>query len=103
MSELRPGIELSSVNATSGHEVEPFGIKIVAVEPGLFRTELLNAHNAKYASSTIEDYAAEGKAEDMWPGHHGTRQGDPAKLGDVLVKIAGMDSPPKQPAAMRLR
>ena len=85
-----------SVNATSGHEVEPFGIKIVAVEPGFFRTDLLGAHNARYASSTIGDYAAEGKAEDMWLGYHGTRQGDPAKLGDVLVKIAGMDSPPKQ-------
>ena len=46
--------------------------------------------------STIEDYAAEGKAEDMWSGYHGKQQGDPAKLGDVLVKIAGMDNPPKQ-------
>jgi hypothetical protein len=32
----------------------------------------------------------------MWSGYHGTQQGDPAKLGDVLVKIAGMDNPPKQ-------
>ena len=32
----------------------------------------------------------------MWPSHHETWQDDPAKLGDVLVKIAGMDSPPKQ-------
>ena len=44
----------------------------------------------------IEDYAAEGKAEAMWSGYHGTQQGDPARLGDVLVKIAGMDNPPKQ-------
>ena len=34
----------------------------------------------------------------MWPGYHGIQQGDPAKLGDVLVKIAGMDTP-KQFAA----
>jgi hypothetical protein len=46
--------------------------------------------------STIEDYAAEGKAEAMWSGCHGTQQGDPAKLADVLVKIADMDNPPKQ-------
>jgi hypothetical protein len=32
----------------------------------------------------------------MWSGYHGTQQGDPAKPGDVLVKIAGMDNPPKQ-------
>lgn len=32
----------------------------------------------------------------MWSGYHGKQQGDPAKLGDVLVNIAGMESPPKQ-------
>ena len=73
------------------HEVEPFGIKIVVVEPGFFRTGLLDAQSAKYSGSTIEDYAAEGTAETMWSGYHGKQQGDPAKLGDVLVKIAGME------------
>ena len=32
----------------------------------------------------------------MWSGYHGKQQGDPARLGDVLVKIAGMDHPPRQ-------
>ena len=87
---------VEGLSASVAHEVEPFGIKIVAVEPGFFRTDLLDINNAKYAGSSIEDYAAEGKAEAMWSGYHGTQQGDPAKLGDVLVKIAGMDNPPKQ-------
>jgi NAD(P)-dependent dehydrogenase (short-subunit alcohol dehydrogenase family) len=78
------------------HEVERFGIKIVLVAPGFFRTDLLDAGNARYSASTIEDYAAEGKAEDIWSGYDGKQQGDPAKLGDVLVKIAGMENPPKQ-------
>jgi len=77
-------------------EVEPFGIRITTVAPGFFRTDLLDAGNAKYAKSSIADYAAEGTAEAMWSGYDGKQQGDPAKLGDVLVKIAGMDNPPKQ-------
>ncbi|WP_027542884.1 SDR family NAD(P)-dependent oxidoreductase [Bradyrhizobium sp. WSM2254] len=87
---------VEGLSASVAHEVEPFGIKIITVEPGFFRTDLLDAHNAKYAGSTIEDYAAEGPAENMWSGYHGAQQGDPARLGDVLVKIAGMDNPPRQ-------
>jgi len=77
-------------------EVEPFGILITTVAPGFFRTDLLDAGNAKYAKSSIPDYAAEGTAEAMWSGYDGKQQGDPAKLGDVLVTIAGMDAPPRQ-------
>jgi NAD(P)-dependent dehydrogenase (short-subunit alcohol dehydrogenase family) len=77
-------------------EVEPFGILITTVAPGFFRTDLLDAGNAKYANSSIADYAAEGTAEAMWSGYDGKQQGDPAKLGDVLVTIAGMGHPPKQ-------
>jgi NAD(P)-dependent dehydrogenase (short-subunit alcohol dehydrogenase family) len=87
---------VEGLSASVAQEVEPFGIKIVAVEPGFFRTDLLDAHNAKYAGSTIEEYAVEGTAENMWSGYHGAQQGDPAKLGDVLVRIAGMDDPPRQ-------
>ena len=77
-------------------EVARFGIKVTVVEPGFFRTDLLDISNARYARSTIADYAAEGKAEAMWSGYHGAQQGDPARLGDLLEKIAGMDSPPNQ-------
>jgi NAD(P)-dependent dehydrogenase (short-subunit alcohol dehydrogenase family) len=87
---------VEGLSRSVAQEVEPFGIKIVAVEPGFFRTDLLDAHNARYGSSTIADYAAEGTAEAMWSGYNGTQRGDPAKLGDVLVKIAGMENPPQQ-------
>jgi NAD(P)-dependent dehydrogenase (short-subunit alcohol dehydrogenase family) len=76
-------------------EVEKFGIKIIVVEPGFFRTDLLDAHNVRWVSKVIEDYAPEGKAEDMWSPYNGTQPGDPAKLGEALVKIAAMQSPPK--------
>jgi NAD(P)-dependent dehydrogenase (short-subunit alcohol dehydrogenase family) len=76
-------------------EVEQFRIKITVVEPGFFRTDLLDAQNVRWVSRVIEDYAPEGTAEDMWSQYHGTQPGDPAKLGDALVKIAAMQNPPK--------
>jgi NAD(P)-dependent dehydrogenase (short-subunit alcohol dehydrogenase family) len=75
-------------------EVEQFGIKITVVEPGFFRTDLLDARNVRWGSNVIEDYAAEGNVQEMWSAYHGTQQGDPAQLGDALVNIAGMENPP---------
>ncbi len=76
-------------------EVEKFGIKITVVEPGFFRTDLLDAHNVRWVSKVIEDYAPEGTAKDMWSPYNGTQPGDPEKLGEALVKIAAMQNPPK--------
>jgi NAD(P)-dependent dehydrogenase (short-subunit alcohol dehydrogenase family) len=77
-------------------EVEKFGIKITLVEPGFFRTDLLDGRNVRWPSNAIEDYAAEGNVQQTWSAYHGTQQGDPEKLGEALVKIAGMTNPPKQ-------
>lgn len=77
-------------------EVAPFGITVTAVEPGFFRTDLLDARNARYAPSTIPAYAADDSPEAMWSGYDGQQQGDPAKLGRALVAIAGMETPPAQ-------
>src|SRR6058998_459703 len=63
--------------------------------PGFFRTDLLDARNIRWVSKVIEDYAPEGTAKDMWSQYDGTQPGDPAKLGDALVKIAAMQNPPK--------
>jgi NAD(P)-dependent dehydrogenase (short-subunit alcohol dehydrogenase family) len=77
-------------------EVEKFGIKVTAVEPGFFRTDLLDAANVKWPSKRIDDYAAaEESAQEMWSPYAGQQPGDPDKLGQVLVKLAGMDAPPR--------
>ena len=80
-------------------EVDQFGIAITLVEPGFFQTELLDARNVKYAESVIADYAAEGSAEAMWSPYDGKQTGDPAKLGEALVQLSRMASPPKVFAA----
>ena len=77
-------------------EVGRFGIRVTVVEPGFFRTDLLDAANVKWPSQRIDDYAAvEEGAREMWSPYAGTQPGDPDKLGQVLVKLAGMEAPPR--------
>lgn len=87
---------LEGLSLSVAAEVEPFGIKITIVEPGFFRTDLLDARNVRWGNSVIEDYAAEGSVEEIWSPYDGTQSGDPTKLGEALVKIAGMENPPKR-------
>ena len=75
--------------------MEKFGIKITVVEPGFFRTDLIDAQNVRWVSKIVKDYAPEGTAKDMWSQYDGTQPGDPAKLGAALVKISAMQNPPK--------
>jgi NAD(P)-dependent dehydrogenase (short-subunit alcohol dehydrogenase family) len=81
-------------------EVAPFGIRTMLVEPGFFRTELLTPESTKYAEPSIDDYAE--RAEQTvaaWNGMNGQQQGDPTKLADALVQLAGHDEPPLRFAA----
>ncbi len=52
-------------------------------------------HNVRWGENTIGDYAAEGSVEARWSPYNGTQPGDPAKLGEALVKLARMENPPK--------
>jgi len=85
---------LEGLSLATAQEIGQFGIKITVVEPGFFLTDLLAASNAKYAASTIADYAPEGTAEAMWSPYDGKQTGSPDKLGDALVELTRMENPP---------
>ncbi|WP_263263549.1 SDR family NAD(P)-dependent oxidoreductase [Pseudomonas sp. RIT-PI-S] len=87
---------IEGLTASLGPELEPFGIKTTVVEPGFFRTEFLDPVSVKYGTETIDDYAARGTVEDAFRPYQGKQQGDPAKLGAVIVQLAAMAVPPKQ-------
>ncbi len=81
-------------------EVAPFGIRTMLVEPGFFRTELLSTDSTTYAKPSIEDYAERTKATvAAWNSMNGKQGGDPAKLADALVQLAGFEEPPARFAA----
>ena len=78
-------------------EVAPFGISTTIVNPGMFRTELLTEQSAFYAEPSIEDYAERHAARRAWyEAQNGQQAGDPAKLAQALIMIAGQEPPPRR-------
>jgi NAD(P)-dependent dehydrogenase (short-subunit alcohol dehydrogenase family) len=76
-------------------EVAPFGIRTMLVEPGFFRTELLTPQSTTYAEPSIEDYAERTRQTvTAWNGMNGRQGGNPARLADALIQLAGQDDPP---------
>src|SRR2546429_9916330 len=59
-------------------EVAPFGIKTTLVEPGFFRTELLEPASTTWADLEIDDYAERNAAiRPWWEQMNGKQEGDP--------------------------
>ncbi len=78
-------------------EVAPFGINTTIVNPGFFRTELLTQESTTYAEPSIADYAERHAARREWyEAQNGQQSGDPAKLAQALLMIAGQQPPPRR-------
>ena len=97
----RCSIYASSKFAVSGFteslalEVEPFGIKVTVVEPGVFRTDFMDKTSLKYGDTVVDDYAEASQAmlAFMETRNH-KQQGDPDKLAQALLTLAEADAPP---------
>jgi NAD(P)-dependent dehydrogenase (short-subunit alcohol dehydrogenase family) len=78
-------------------EVAPFGISTTIVNPGFFRTELLTEQSTNYAEPSIGDYDdRRAKQIESWKAMNGRQAGDPAKLAQALITIAGQEPPPRR-------
>ena len=77
------------------YEVEPFGIRTTIVEPGFFRTTLLEKESTTYAELSINDYAERtAQTRPAWEAMSGKQGGDPAKLAKALVSVVDEEQPP---------
>ncbi len=78
-------------------EVAPFGIHTTIVEPGFFRTNLLEPSSTIWSELKIDDYADRiAVLKPYWQSMSGQQGGDPAKLASALLKIASENEPPKR-------
>jgi NAD(P)-dependent dehydrogenase (short-subunit alcohol dehydrogenase family) len=77
------------------YDVAPFGIKTTIVDPGFFRTELLEPESTFWAERSIDDYAARNpQFRAFFTEKNGKQEGDPAKLAKALITIVNQEEPP---------
>lgn len=75
-------------------EVAPFGIKVIIVEPGAFRTEFLGRSIAS-AQRRLEAYEpTSGQARDFSTANNGLQGGDPDSAMQVVIDAVNAPAPP---------
>ncbi len=75
-------------------EVAPFGIKVVIVEPGPFRTDWAG-RSLKTPKRTIEAYEDTAIARRRQiQGYSGTQPGDPLRAAEAIIATVERDHPP---------
>lgn len=78
-------------------EVAAYGITATVVEPGFFRTELLESASTIWAELSIPDYAARtAQIIPSWEHMNGKQVGDPAKLAHALMTLLDSPEPPER-------
>jgi NAD(P)-dependent dehydrogenase (short-subunit alcohol dehydrogenase family) len=77
-------------------EVQPFGIAVTNVAPGMFRSDFLDQSSIRLdPGRPLEDYAASRAfMTDLIQKANHAQTGDPAALGRLLVEVASSESPP---------
>jgi NAD(P)-dependent dehydrogenase (short-subunit alcohol dehydrogenase family) len=79
------------------HDLAPYGISTTIVEPGMFRTELLEETSTIWPELSIDDYAQRtATLKPMWQGMNGRQAGDPAKLAAALMELLDLAQPPER-------
>lgn len=76
-------------------ELAPLGIHATVVEPGFFRTDLLNDDSLVSTKLHIDDYTQTvGEMRDFATGASHEQPGDPARLAVAMLKLVDSPKPP---------
>jgi NAD(P)-dependent dehydrogenase (short-subunit alcohol dehydrogenase family) len=75
-------------------EVAPFGISVIIVEPGAFRTDFLGRSIGGAKTRLAEYEATAGQARAYREGNDGSQPGDPVRGIAVLLKAVDAAQPP---------
>jgi len=84
---------LEGISEALAAEVAPFGVQVLIVEPGAFRTEF--GGGRMHRSRTIDAYAVStGGTREAVENMDGTQPGDPAKAAAAIVRAVGSADAP---------
>jgi NAD(P)-dependent dehydrogenase (short-subunit alcohol dehydrogenase family) len=76
-------------------ELKPLGIRATVIEPGLFRTDFLDASSLLPSKMTIPDYAqTAGATRNFAASNNHAQPGDPAKLARAILQLVNAEDPP---------
>ena len=76
-------------------ETGPFGVKVIIVEPGAFRTEWQGSSMVRHPVGP--DYEATvGRIHQFRAESQGGQQGDPVRAAEAIVRVASLDDPPRR-------
>ena len=86
---------LEGFSESLAQEVAPFGILVTIVEPGPFRTDFLSAESVRFGGRAVADYDDRRTAlRASFEQRNGRQPGDPVKLAEAVVRLAGEPEPP---------
>jgi NAD(P)-dependent dehydrogenase (short-subunit alcohol dehydrogenase family) len=76
-------------------EAAPFGVRVVIVEPGAFRTDWQGSSMVRYQVGP--DYQdTVGKINQFRAETDGQQPGDPARAAQILLEVVALDDPPRR-------
>ena len=85
---------LEALTEALAKEVGPLGIKVTAIEPGAFRTDWA-ARSMQESSTPISDYDDNvGARKTLIKQVADHLPGDPRKVAEAVLMVAGLDGPP---------
>jgi NAD(P)-dependent dehydrogenase (short-subunit alcohol dehydrogenase family) len=84
---------LEAVTEALATEVRPLGIKVIAIEPGAFRTDWAS-RSMKESGSPIADYADVAARKDLIKQFADHLPGDPKKVAEAVLMVTELDDPP---------
>jgi NAD(P)-dependent dehydrogenase (short-subunit alcohol dehydrogenase family) len=77
------------------NEVRPFGVKVIIVEPGAFRTDWQGSSMTMHEPGP--DYVdSVGRMHEMRRSTNGTQPGDPARAAEVIIDVVNAPEPPRR-------